>query len=603
MSIKKLLLLAVTVFCTVSLHATKGDEVWKSVVDWMDYCPHSEMGYVISYALVDVDNDGISECFVKGEYENYAFLTCSDGKGNVGKGYIKPVVISAPTMWLYIARSKGKCYVLHQGGCGTGCGLEEYYKIENSTMQSCYTCLTTIGLGDNPETTMEYMLIKPGDEPRNISSVLYEKNTPKNPAITDILELEWTEIAEDEEEETPTVQAPADVPDTITDANGYVYTMQSNGTLAVAPGGNYTGNIVIPETVSYGGNSYKVTTVRRETFYKRPEATNIGTITSITLPESVTLVGTDAFRDNPSLTSVKYGKNTRIEVRSFWGCPKLKITPLEPVFAFTGPFDVEYGTKYQMIDALSQFYVPVDKEEKEITGYQWAVHKHNHNGIRFQKWNNIDSEKAIPCYCWDTDFVRCGLFGLLDKSNAETMFKGYMHPSVHVLLADNSFVATHEFPIYSRWVSGEEEKSMPDAFKQAMAKRFGRKIKYSYEIAKLAYTSVDEQLVITEFEVKNHVAMYVLTWLRDGKEVCSYAQTTEIESEFEDSSVWNVDDDGNYGIPALLSIARDEQGNVELFLCHDAPESMNFSHLVQKGDKFIKTGDDQWYIWIDPPVE
>lgn len=391
----------------------------------------------------------------------------------------------------------------------------------------------------------------------------------------------------------------------VRDTKGYLYTMLSSGNLAVAPGGAYTGDIVIPETIIVNGELHKVTTVKREAFYKRPEATNIGTITSITLPASVTLVGADAFRNNASLKTVNYDKNTRIEVRSFWGCPKLKLELLEPQYAFTGYFDFETNNKNTRINALSTYYYLTEQPNDTIAQYQWAMHKHNHNGIRFKEWVNMDNELAQASYTFSEKYIRGGVFNLIDKSNAEVMFKGRQYSGIPVLLADNSFVGTHEFPIYSRWLFGEEETNASEEFKMAMAKKYKKKVKYCYEVGKLAYTQSTEQLIITEFEITNHKAQYVLSWVKDGKEVCSYTESTKTDPESEKLGwgIWNVDDDGNYGIPQLMTVARSEDGSIELFLYHGAPESLNFSHLVQQGNTFVEVGGDQWYNWVDAPID
>ena len=382
----------------------------------------------------------------------------------------------------------------------------------------------------------------------------------------------------------------------IRDSNDYFYEILNANEVGVVKGGAYSGDIVIPENIICEGKTYKVTTVRREAFYKNAEAHNIGNITSITLPASVTLIGADAFRNNRSLRAVNYNPKARIEVRSFWGCPNLQIMKSEPKYAFADFYDSEGASVAQRAEAMSTFYLPYENADAMVASYQWAIHKYNHSGVSFREWANMNNEDAMACFCIVTSKVRGGIFHLLDNSNAETMFKGNMNPLAQLLLADNNYVATHEFLVFSRWVFGEKETPAPAAFQKAIAAKYGKKVKYSYEVGKLANS--DEKLVITEFVVKNNKAQFVLSWLKDGKEVCSYTGTQDIEhGESTDQSVWNIDDDGNYGIPELLSVARDEQGNVELFIHHPAPESRTFYHLVQQGNKFVKTGEDSWYVW------
>ena len=52
---------------------------------------------------------------------------------------------------------------------------------------------------------------------------------------------------------------------------------------------DYTGNIVIPESVNYHGKTYSVTTIGSYAFY------GCSGLTSVTIPNSVTTIGSDAF--------------------------------------------------------------------------------------------------------------------------------------------------------------------------------------------------------------------------------------------------------------------------------------------------------------------
>ncbi len=101
-------------------------------------------------------------------------------------------------------------------------------------------------------------------------------------------------------------------------------------------------SISIPETVNYGENQYKVTSIRSNTFYEcsslksitiPSSVTSIGynafqgcsSLTSITIPNSVTTIAGYTFNNCSSLTSITIPNNvTSIGMGAFKGCSSLK---------------------------------------------------------------------------------------------------------------------------------------------------------------------------------------------------------------------------------------------------------------------------------------
>ncbi len=99
--------------------------------------------------------------------------------------------------------------------------------------------------------------------------------------------------------------------------NGIAYEL--NGTTAtVVPGGNYTGTIVIPSSVTYNSVTYSVTSIGKGAFER------CYSLTSVTIPNSVTSIGNNAFCDCTGLTSVTIGNSvTSIGDYAFYYCSGL----------------------------------------------------------------------------------------------------------------------------------------------------------------------------------------------------------------------------------------------------------------------------------------
>ena len=99
----------------------------------------------------------------------------------------------------------------------------------------------------------------------------------------------------------------------------YNITNSTNKTVAVTYGSNkYTGTIVIPESVTYSGTIYSVTSIGQYAFE------DCSGLTSITIPNSVTSIGQYAFEDCSGLTSITIPNSvTSIGYEAFDGCSNL----------------------------------------------------------------------------------------------------------------------------------------------------------------------------------------------------------------------------------------------------------------------------------------
>ena len=80
----------------------------------------------------------------------------------------------------------------------------------------------------------------------------------------------------------------------------------------------YSGNVAIPESITYGGATYSVTSIGSEAFQ------NCSSLTSVTIPNSVTSIGDNAFCLCSSLTSISIPNSvTSIGERAFYNCSSL----------------------------------------------------------------------------------------------------------------------------------------------------------------------------------------------------------------------------------------------------------------------------------------
>ena len=79
--------------------------------------------------------------------------------------------------------------------------------------------------------------------------------------------------------------------------DGITYNLITKGKIAEVASGSYSGDVVIPETVTYEDISYKVTTIKEKAFAGC-------SLNSIEIPSSITKIAAEAF-SNGKVTSVK----------------------------------------------------------------------------------------------------------------------------------------------------------------------------------------------------------------------------------------------------------------------------------------------------------
>ena len=121
----------------------------------------------------------------------------------------------------------------------------------------------------------------------------------------------------------------------------------------------YTGTVVIPETVTYRGQTYSVTSIGSSAFE------DCSGLTSVTIGNSVTSIGSEAFEDCSGLTSVTIPNSvTSIGSDAFYDCSSLKKV-IVPNFDIKNWCSITFGSS--SANPLSLAHHLYSDENTEIT--------------------------------------------------------------------------------------------------------------------------------------------------------------------------------------------------------------------------------------------
>ncbi len=102
---------------------------------------------------------------------------------------------------------------------------------------------------------------------------------------------------------------------------------------------SYSGKVDIPETVTYNGTTYSVTSIGNYAFY------GCTGLTEITIPNSVTSIGSYAFESCSGLTSVTIPNSvTTIGWWAFWACTNLTQVTIGYNVTFIGDLHIPVYT-------------------------------------------------------------------------------------------------------------------------------------------------------------------------------------------------------------------------------------------------------------------
>ena len=147
---------------------------------------------------------------------------------------------------------------------------------------------------------------------------------------------------------------------TITDSSNNYVGVTNDGTSGKSAYGSLTsGAVVIPSTVTNDGTTYTVTSIEGSAFGNTSSGSQSTAITSVTIPETVTTIGSYAFSRCSGITSVTFDGTptvTTIETYAFYNCTALT--------SFTCPNSVtSLGTYCFANDgSLTSFTLPENEE-------------------------------------------------------------------------------------------------------------------------------------------------------------------------------------------------------------------------------------------------
>ena len=116
----------------------------------------------------------------------------------------------------------------------------------------------------------------------------------------------------------------------------------------------YSGAVNIPESVTYNGSIYRVTSIGSNAFY------DCDGLTSVVIPNSVTSIGDDAFYNCDGLTSVVIPNSvSSIGGFAFYGCNNLKVVLNNSSFTFAKG-STNYGYIARYAEVVCNGYEQVD---------------------------------------------------------------------------------------------------------------------------------------------------------------------------------------------------------------------------------------------------
>lgn len=347
------------------------------------------------------------------------------------------------------------------------------------------------------------------------------------------------------------------------DENGYLYRKNAkDGTCLLTRGGIYEGKITLPASARDSkGKTLKVAGIESEAFMDSRMVSQV----VLSKPEEQ-WVWPGAF----SFTTIPYDwKRIHLPFYCYPNQDKTRIA------------------------------VPMEESDNPpAEESQWLIFKQNAAPCKLSEDRHRNSD--LSCGRRDGNFEATqGLYysPSITKTESNKMFRGYESYEIEALIADREFVAFHTFPSFSRWKFPEPQQNASSAVVKKVCKMYGRQSLYGKRAA--WFRDGTGELDIVEFTHKDGQATVCFVYQVKGEIYATTTLSTKLTDGEEDFSVWNVDDDGTYGIPDVVSIAVDPDGYCNFFLAKNSPESVTCFILHQVEDRLEILDVDQWYRFIE----